>query len=73
MCDCKNCEAELMLEMASLTLRLDTSERYSNILTKCLDVKEQLCDFYREENEHLKTRIKYLEEAKNEAQTEAIM
>ena len=69
MCDCTNCEAELMLEMSSLTLRLDTANRYNSILEKCLDVKEQLCGFYREENEHLTTRIKYLEEAKNEAQT----
>lgn len=67
MCDCQNCEAELMLELASINLRLDTANRYANILEKCLDVKEDLCNFYREENEQLKTRIKYLEADKNES------
>lgn len=62
--DCKNCEAELMLELASVQLRLDTANRYNSILEKCLDVKDMLCGFYREENEQLKNRISFLEEMK---------
>jgi hypothetical protein len=53
-----------MLEMASLTLRLDNVNRHNDILIKCLDVKEELLNFYREENEIMKNRIGFLEETK---------
>jgi len=67
--DCTNCEAETMLEYASLALRLETAKRYNNILEKCLDTKDLLCNFYREENEQLRTRIEFLEETKNETKS----
>lgn len=67
--DCQNCEAELMLELSSLTLRLDTAKGYIKILERCLDSKEILCNYYRTQMEELTTRIKYLEEAKNETKS----
>jgi hypothetical protein len=56
--DCKNCQSEVMDHYADLQLKYDLAQRHIEILGKCLDVKEELCAFYRDENEQLKTKLK---------------
>lgn len=56
--DCKNCQSEVMDQYADLQLKYDLAQRHIRILGKCLDTKEELCAFYRDENEQLKTKLK---------------
>ena len=44
-------------EFAELQLKYDLAQRHIKILTDCLDVKEQLCAFFREQNEQLKEKV----------------
>ena len=64
--DCKDCENKSLMEIAELQIKLDKAENHINILNRCLDVKEELCDFLRDENEELQNKLKiYIEHIKN--------
>lgn len=59
--NCAECESKLIDDFADLQLKYDLAQRHIEILGKCLDVKEELCAFYRDENEQLKTKLKIYE------------
>lgn len=54
---CIECEKELMLQYADLKIEYDKLKNYSKILEKCLDVKEELNEYLREENSTLKNKL----------------
>ena len=60
MCACCNVNNDL----ADLYLKYERAENYIKLLNKCLDVKEELCDFYRKENEELKEKLNIYEREK---------
>lgn len=59
---CKNCENESMLKYAEAVFKLEKAERYNKLLERCLDVKDELCNTLREDNEELRTRLKIYKE-----------
>lgn len=64
--DCKDCENKSLMEVAELQIKLDKAENHIHLLTKCLEAKDELCDFLRDENEELQNKLKiYIEHIKN--------
>ena len=55
--DCMNCEKEAILNYADMSIELDKSKKYCEILENCLDTKEELCKVLREENEILRNKL----------------
>lgn len=53
--DCEMCD--YVDELTDLEMKYDLAQRHIKILTNCLDVKEQLCAFFREQNEQLKEKV----------------
>jgi len=58
---CKECEKEVISDMADLQMKYDRALKHIEILNDCLDTKERLNDFYRRENNELNNRIRILE------------
>lgn len=56
--NCKDCENKSLMEVAELQIKLDKAENHIDILNRCLDVKEELCQLLREENEELRNKVK---------------
>lgn len=65
---CEDCENALLLEVSDLTIELEKQRRWIQILQKCIDVKDELLELYRDECETLSTKYKLLKEVKNETQ-----
>lgn len=64
--NCKDCENKLLMELAELGIKLDKAENHIDILNRCLDVKEELCQLLREENEELRNKLKvYIQHIEN--------
>lgn len=66
---CRECENDTFLKNADLQIDYDKAQGYIKLLEKCLDVKEELLEYYRNENEELKNKVK-LYKAKLERITE---
>lgn len=62
---CAECENKAIQDYADLYIRYENAQRHIKILNECLDTKEDLCVFFREQNEELKNKIRILE-GKNE-------
>lgn len=58
---CKNCENELLLNVAELKIKNDKLEYYNKLLERCLDVKDELCKALREDNEELRNKLRRCE------------
>ena len=56
--DCKECEKELILDYADLSIRFDRTCNYNKLLIQALDIKEELNKMLRTEIEELQTRLK---------------
>ena len=56
--NCKDCENKSLMEVAELQIKLDKAANHIDILNRCLDVKEELCQLLREENEELRNKVK---------------
>ena len=56
MCACCNINNDL----ADLQMKYDKAERHIKLLNSCLDVKEKLCEFYRQENDELKEKLRFM-------------
>ncbi len=58
---CTECENKTMLEFADIAIKYDRALKHIEILNECMDTKEMLNEFYRQENEELKNKIRILE------------
>lgn len=58
---CKNCENELLLNVAELEIKNDRLEYCSKLLERCLDTKDELCKALREDNEELRNKLRIYE------------
>jgi hypothetical protein len=58
---CTECEKEIVSDLADLQMKYDKAEKYIKLLNACLDVKEKLCEFYRQENGDLKEKLSIYE------------
>ena len=56
MCACCNVNNDF----ADLQMKYDKAERHIKLLNNCLDVKEKLCEFYRQENDELKAKLRFM-------------
>jgi hypothetical protein len=60
--DCKNCESELISQIADISIENDKLRRINKIYEQCLDVKEELNKALREDNEELRSKLRTLKE-----------
>jgi len=60
--DCKNCESELISQIADIGIENDKLRRINKIYEQCLDVKEELNKALREDNEELRSKLRTLKE-----------
>ena len=58
---CTECEKEIVSDLADLQMKYDKAEKYIKLLNACLDVKEERCEFYRQENDDLKEKLSIYE------------
>lgn len=58
--DCLNCENDLKLKLAEAKIKCDRHQWYYDTLNNALDLKEELNQALREENEELKSKIRNL-------------
>ena len=58
--DCKNCENDLMLKLSDAEIKCDKLQWYYDTLNKALDIKEELNEALRQENEELKNKMRRL-------------
>lgn len=58
---CIECEKDIVLKYSDLHIEHIKLENYSKILERCLDVKEELNEYLREENEALKNKLRNYE------------
>lgn len=56
--NCAECEKDILLQYSDLKIEYNKLENYNKLLEKCLDIKEELCDFFRTENEELKNKLR---------------
>ncbi len=59
---CLECENNAMQNYADLAIKYENAQRHIKILNECLNTKEKLCAFFREQNEELKNKIRILED-----------
>ena len=59
---CIECENNTLQDYADLAIKYDNAQRHIKILSECLDTKEELCAFFREQNEELKNKLHILEQ-----------
>lgn len=59
---CDECENSALQDYAHLWLKYEDAQRHIKILSECLDAKEELCAFYREQNEKLENKLRILED-----------
>ena len=55
--NCKECTDKTLEDYADLHLKYERALQHIVILNNCLDTKEELCNFYRNEYELLKEKM----------------
>ena len=55
--NCIECEKDAILKYADIYIELEKAKKYTDILEKCLDTKEELCKVLREDNEILRNKL----------------
>lgn len=60
--NCAECEKDILLKYSDLQIEYNKLENYNKLLENCLDIKEELCNFFRTENEELKNKLKIYKE-----------
>ena len=55
--NCKECESDIMDKYADMAIKYERVKEQVRILEECLDTKEKLNEFYRQEIEELKTKL----------------
>lgn len=55
--NCKECESETMDKYADIAIKYDRAQEQIKLLTECMDIKEKLNEFYRQEIEELKVKL----------------
>ena len=48
-------------DFADLQMKYNKAEKYIKLLNACLEVKEEFCEFYRQENDDLKEKLSIYE------------
>lgn len=56
--NCKECESDIMDKYADLEIKYERALQHILILNECLDVKEKLNEFYRQEIEELQNKVR---------------
>lgn len=57
---CSECESAIISDMADLQMKYDRALHHIEILNKCLDTKEELNEFFRQEIDELKNKMRVL-------------
>jgi hypothetical protein len=57
--NCKECESDIMDKYSDIAIKYDRAQEQIKLLTECMDTKEKLNDFYRQEIEELKVKLAY--------------
>lgn len=60
--NCAECEKDIMLKYSDLSIEYNKLEKYNKLLENCLDIKEELNNFFRTENEELKNKLRIYKE-----------
>lgn len=58
---CTECTNNLISDFTNLQIKCDSLKKHVEILNNCIDVKEELCAFYRKENESLRRELEIYE------------
>ena len=56
--DCSNCENDLMLKLSDAEIKCDKLQWYYDELNMALDIKDELNNALRDENEELKNKLR---------------
>lgn len=55
--NCKECESDIVDKYADIAIKYDRAQEQIKLLTECMDTKEKLNEFYRQEIEELKVKL----------------
>ncbi len=59
--NCKECESDIMDKYSDIAIKYDRAQQQIKRLTECMNVKEKLNEFYRQEIEEMKTKLAFYE------------
>ena len=59
--NCKECESDIMDKYSDIVIKYDRAQEQIKLLTECMDTKEKLNEFYRQEIDELKVKLAYYE------------
>lgn len=60
--NCTECESDIMDKYTDIAIKYDRAQKQIKLLTECMDTKEKLNEFYRQEIEELKVKLSALTE-----------
>lgn len=55
---CLECEKDIILKYSDLRIEYNKLENYKKLLEKCLEIKEELNEYLRDENDSLKNKLR---------------